>query len=510
MNNLYPTASLLCILALGGCVSISNDNASSASPEQPWSPVAQTRLQADTEPAETSGIAIDSSLDFLAEVEGLGDLPPPGLIEAFSPSESPMPSAGSAPAGRLSPANVVGLALQQSPRSRIAWYHARAQATRLAQSRSAYFPRINFSAEVGRSHSEGQLPKETVTHLGPSLQLSWLLYDFGNREATVEAAQAALTQANLSHHEALQLLARDALVAYYELAGAQAARQADDVALALARTSLEAAQRRSASGLGTRPDVLRAEAELRSIEARRESSTASVEAARAALARTLGLTDVAAVEIVGFAESTSSDPTQAASAEVSRALEASVGALVARALQERPGLRANAAEVQAAQAAVRQARTSVAPQLRFESGANWRSFADDALADQDDFRAALVLEWTLFDGFRRRHEILESREQLRAAEEAMRQAELEAVAEVWEAYFAWQAAQRRVTANAAAVAAREEAYRAFDTGYRSGRNSFLELLTAQQDLAESRRDLAQAQADIGRHQALLAYAVGQM
>src|SRR5206468_7805623 len=68
------------------------------------------------------------------------------------------------------------------------------------------------------------------TTYGPSASVSWLLFDFGGREADVEDARRALYAADWTHNAAIQNVVLTVAQAYYQYLNAKAiltARQAN-------------------------------------------------------------------------------------------------------------------------------------------------------------------------------------------------------------------------------------------------------------------------------------------
>src|SRR5690606_25936528 len=100
------------------------------------------------------------------------------------------------------------------------------------------------------------------TRFGPSISLSYVLFDFGARAYQVESSEYRLLSANLSHNRVLQDVIFLVEQAYYRLLGNDALVRVNSQSLSNAKTALEAAQRRRESGLATVADVYRAETQV--------------------------------------------------------------------------------------------------------------------------------------------------------------------------------------------------------------------------------------------------------
>ena len=122
--------------------------------------------------------------------------------------------------GPLSLADLTDLALLLNPRTRQAWFQARAEAATVGIENADNWPTITglYSHRIGRviSGTTG-LPVPVQTFYGPNVSLSYILYDFGQREADIEAANYRLLAANLSQNRVLQEVANQVEQAYYRV-----------------------------------------------------------------------------------------------------------------------------------------------------------------------------------------------------------------------------------------------------------------------------------------------------
>jgi outer membrane protein TolC len=103
-------------------------------------------------------------------------------------------------------ADLIDVALDRNPLTRGAWEQARAAAARYAGERSAYLPAIDANANYLRQKSAtgpGRAQSE-VRSYGGTLDLSWLLFDFGGRESAVAVAHEA-AGGQLTHSAALRM-----------------------------------------------------------------------------------------------------------------------------------------------------------------------------------------------------------------------------------------------------------------------------------------------------------------
>ncbi|MGO8755525.1 MAG: TolC family protein, partial [Gallionellaceae bacterium] len=141
---------------------------------------------------------------------------------------------------KLTLMNVVELALCNNPQTRMLWANSRAQAAQLGTSISSYLP--TFAGPVSSSSSWDNTGINNGYTKGASVTVSYLLYDFGGREATVENAKQLLVAANATRDATLQTIYLNAVQSYYALLAARASVQSSLAAEEAAQRSLDAAQ----------------------------------------------------------------------------------------------------------------------------------------------------------------------------------------------------------------------------------------------------------------------------
>ena len=234
---------------------------------------------------------------------------------------------------------------------------------------------VNGTADISRIQSPATLqrPGGKRTEYGPSIDLNYLLLDFGGRSGSVESARQSLFAANLAHNATLQNTVLQAEVAYFTYMATSALLSAEQSAVAQARTSLTAAERRNTVGLATIADVLQARTALSQEQLNLETIQGSLQAARGSLASALGLPANLPFDLEPL-------PTEIPVGRISL----SVDSVINDALRNRPDLAGARAEAAAAGARVRVARAAALPSL-FLGGNAARTYSQPA-----DFRRAFV------------------------------------------------------------------------------------------------------------------------
>ena len=112
-------------------------------------------------------------------------------------------------------AALVDLAERVNPTTREAWEAAREAAAGIGLAESAYLPQLSLQAIGGFQHTPLPMPRNLVPagyfvsdtrEVIPALALKWLLFDFGRRDAQLQAARADSFVANVTFTGAHQKL----------------------------------------------------------------------------------------------------------------------------------------------------------------------------------------------------------------------------------------------------------------------------------------------------------------
>ncbi len=258
--------------------------------------------------------------------------------------------------------------------------------------------------------------------------------------------------------------------AYYSALLAQHLVEVEEAALESARAHLEAARARRAEGLARDYDVLRAEVEGSNIEASLIEQRQEKDAAFTALMRAMGASQKSDVQLAeDWVETEFSAPSFAESVET--------------AFRNRPDLARATIEADISQEAVAEVGSRYLPRLSaFYNHAHER---DDGSWD-DEWRAGLRLNWTIFDGLAREGAMIQKRAERRRKEILLGDAEQQAIKEVRDALLEVESANQMVQSQRMNIRRAMETQRLVEEGYREGVNTEIELLDARTALTRAR------------------------
>jgi outer membrane protein len=406
---------------------------------------------------------------------------------------------------------LVDLALHANPETRVSWEDAKAAAASLERNRSTWYPTLTAIAfgqyfKTSFPIPGGALASHGYSNYG-SLNLAWTLFDFGRREALVDAGAQRLSAANFAFNRKHQEIA-------YRVASSFFAYQAVQSKVTAAQQTLDAASAGTASvqakfdqGLATRPDLLLAIQEQAKASYDFQDARGSVIQAQADLTANLGISPSYSLQLIDLNK-----------LPLPAGLEQSVEKIVDQALEQRPDLMARLAELRAHEAEVKKARAEFWPKLSLGGniGNQYWGNVHTTPPGNESYSASnlvgtamLTMEWTLFDGFERSnavHEAEARKEASRAQLEALR---LEIIRDIWKAYADTKTALEKREFALALLKAAEESYAATQESYTHGFSTVIELLSAQKDLARARYTEIDSRATLLRSAATLVYASGE-
>ena len=421
----------------------------------------------------------------VAPAPGLVWEPRQALPRVAAPAVAPAPER----AAPMTLAELTEYALRNNPRARQAWHAARAAAAGVAIEQADYLPQItgNFATSRVRpvSGTTG-VASPWQTRYGPSVSLSYVLFDFA-RADVVQAAEYRLLAANLNQNRVLQDIVFQVEQAYYRLLGLEGLVRVNEVSLQNLRTSLDAASRRRESGLATVADVYRAETQVAQADGTLIRSRGEFEKARGQLASAVGVPVEQTLQIQKASEF---PPVQEVMASVTDLLE--------KARSSRPDLVAAEAQARAARSAADAASKAHLPTLELAGTAGATAFLDSANRDRptaQSYNLGLNVRIPIFTGFRDRYVHQQAQALAMQAEASRdtlyRQTELD----VWQAYYDVKTAASGIVSTDAQVRSAEQTSQATLARYQAGFGSILDLITAQQDETNARVQRIQSYLD---------------
>jgi len=420
------------------------------------------------------------------------------------------------PEKRYSLVELIDLAERMNPETRVAWEAARQAAIKVGLVESEYFPLLTLSALGGYQTEAFPAPKTLapsgffradLEQIFPTLNLHWLLLDFGRRGSSWDAAKEGLLASNLSFNRKHQEIIFRVQRAFFELTSLIAKIAVAQSSVESARAVRESAEAQLRHGLATIPQVSMARQQEAQAAFDLEDVLATERDAQVALAESIGIPPTTPIQVTEF----SALPPPAV-------LEDSVDKVIDKALESRPDLVAKVAALRAKEAEVRKARAAYFPTLSLASNANtiagrakitggteptgWFSAAEPS------YGIGLLLEWKIFEGGAKRRRVELAEAERRAAEDEVTAARDRAIREAWKAYTDVKLAMRRLDVAAALVDASQKSYESTLESYRNGLSTLIDLLAARRELTRARFVEVDTKLQLLNASAALAFSTG--
>jgi outer membrane protein len=411
-------------------------------------------------------------------------------------------------------AELIDVAEHHDPGTRVVWERAKQKAGELGLAQSAYYPELEGLAVSGDERLINPFPKPLAPRgyvtveepvVRPEVTLQYLIFDFGKRKASVDAAKEEKFAAGADVIQVNQALAFRVASAYYQLVTAQEGLQAAQDTLRTAQTTQDAAENRLDNGLATLPDVLNARAEAAQAAFDEESADGDEKIARVAL-----------TEAVGADPSPDIVIDSARSAPLPERLTMSIEALIDRAMENRPDLMAQALRIRSAEARIRAARGEYKPQIVLSGSAAQTSvwptadYGQLGPASEPTWSATLGIQWRILDGGVRRNELFIAESKRREAEDELTTEQDQTTREVWIAYIGFRTALRKHDAAVALLVSANASYSASLDAYKYGVKNLVDVVTAEKQLAQARLSSVSARSQLFIEAVNLEFATGNL
>jgi outer membrane protein len=405
---------------------------------------------------------------------------------------------------------LVDIAEQNNPDTRVAWENAKARAADLGLSKASLYPTLAALALAQTDRIDlffsPTYYRQTSGTFSPVLVLDYIIFDFGRRLQGVAISRSNLLAADFLFNDTHRKIIFQVMGAYYRVLNSKGQEDAQEANLKNAQTVENAAEARLHEGLATLPDVLEARSAAAQADYDLQAAIGATEIAHGDLATALGISPTSPFQVESIEHLT-----------IPQELTDTVENSIDRALAQRPDLMQQVEQLRAAGAEIKAAKTAYLPTLSIDgSGGLARTYAQQNLAPgvysptQETWDARLSLTWNLFDGFAR-----ESRLARAKADQKQAAAQVDGIRDqvenqVWSAYSTARTALREQKAAAALLAAASESYNAALQSYNYGVRSQIDVVSAQRALAVARTADVTARTQLLTGIAALAFQTGDL
>src|SRR5271169_333654 len=281
-----------------------------------------------------------------------------GTMQGMPPARS-VPAVAPDPAKTYTLPELVNLAEQNNPETRVAWQNAKARAADLGISKASLYPTLAAVAVAQSSRDNlffaPNYYRQTIETFSPALEMDYTIFDFGRRTQEIAISRSNLLAANFLFNDTHRKVIFQVMATYYRVLNAKGQEDAAEANLKNAQTVQQAAEARLKLGLATLPDVLEARSAAAQADYDLQASIGASEIAHGDLATALGVSPTSQLQVESIQSLT-----------IPEDLTVTVETSIDRALAQRPDLMARVAQLRAATSAVKSARTAYLPTLSFE------------------------------------------------------------------------------------------------------------------------------------------------
>jgi outer membrane protein len=389
--------------------------------------------------------------------------------------------------------------LCRNPKTRGAWATIKLYAAEVRVARESYLPDLVGTAKELDSDTRTVVNHEPLlntsahsTYPQASLSLGWILYDFGERGAQLDAARQLLAAAQANLDLNLQQAFLQAAADYYDAQAAQASLESTREIEELTRKSVAGSHVRVDKGVAPISDELQAQTAHAQAVVNRVKAEADFKSKRGALAIDLGLDPDQSIVLPR------SDP----DVHTESVFNQSLHDLIEQAKRDHPSVAAAERGVAAAEADERAARAHGYPTISLVGGI---SRSNEPLAPSlgspsipghvSNKSIGIAINVPLTDPLWKRGHVAQARAQVQVQQEALYGAKQQVAQDVWNSYTALQADTENLTSSEALLESARRAVDSTEHRYEGGVGSILELLSSQAAYASAAQQRIQALSD---------------
>lgn len=424
----------------------------------------------------------------------------------------------------ISVSELLDIALYNNPTTRSSWNASKAAAYNYRSSLSTYYPVVAGSSTITIEDDTvgagSGTPITDPTQSAPlngngitsgfggrgtggiytffnQITASWLLFDFGGRNANAELALQTLYQTNWQHNYAMQQVMLSVLTNYASYVGNHGLVEAFAENLKDTEVLLKAAQTMRNAGLATLTDVLQAQSLLEQAKLNLQQALGDESTSLGELLITLGLPPTTKLCLKNL-------PLELPVVELAGNLDG----FLELALRKRPDIGAAIANIKQQEANLVIATSAGLPTVSANAMLSRMHFFRNSRLDGHDNSLAIGINVPLFQGF---YYLNQERQAKALIHQSMADLDIElslVASQVVTNYYAILTAITSLPSSEAALEFSQRAYRGYLAQYKVGTSSLLDVINALITMSNSRAQLVITRTQWATSLANLAFSVG--
>ena len=391
----------------------------------------------------------------------------------------------------LSLVDVTEAALCHNPQTKEVYASAKAQAAQVGIARSLFFPSVTDTV----STSENKIRSTNYSNVTNKIVASYLLYDFGSRDATLENANQLLKAASATQNATVQNVLLSAVNAFYQVHASKAILNASIETEHLYQESFKSAEAKYIAGVATPADKLQAQTSFANATLTKIKNEGTLKIAYGNLANIMGVPASLRLEIADAKLDTIPDM-----------IDQDIEALIEQARSQRPDLIASEAQLKASLAKIEVAKADSKPTVSLNLSNTYSDNSNESFTNNSAIGVNVSIP--LFGGYKPTYLIrsAEATAELNASQRD--QLKLQVSLDVWTAYQNLKTANESITASNVLVSSAEESSRVALGRYKEGVGNIIDTLNAQSALANAKQQKIQSVLNWNIARTTLAQSIG--
>jgi outer membrane protein TolC len=393
----------------------------------------------------------------------------------------------------LSLVEVTEAALCHNPQTREVYANAKVQAAQVGVARSLFFPSVTDTL----SATENKNRTTNYSNATNRIVASYLLYDFGSRDANFESANQLLRAASATQNATVQTVLLASVNAFYQVHASRAILNASIETERLSQESFKSAEAKYIAGVATPADKLQAQTSFANATLTKLRNEGTLKVAYGNLANVMG-----APANINF------QITDSKLDDIPELIDQDIDALIEQARLQRPDLMASEAQLKASLAKIEAVKADAKPKLRIDASNQYDEYNPLTQGSQNSSQLGIFLSIPLFEGYKPTYLIrsAEATAELNASKRD--QLKLQVSLDVWTAYQNLKTANESITASNVLLLSAEESSRVALGRYKEGVGNIIDTLNAQSALANAKQQKIQSVLNWNIARTTLAQSIG--
>ena len=350
----------------------------------------------------------------------------------------------------------------------------------LSEKKADYFPEINASLSAGKNFSKiEKVDKSGIDNpYSGSLNLSWLLYDFGGRETEIGKFNEYLKASKNLYDSKLQEMILSVSKAYFKLLGAEESLKSEIANEKMYAKSYEESKRKYQLGMISLSDELQAKTSY-------ENSSLAVIQAKNIVEQYKGNLAI----LLNLSPSTNFDlHDMSMDSNIIQIQSDDVNYLMDLAVKNRSELKQKKNEIEVSKYNVKNAKSELAPTIRATASTSYSDNWKESNPYRKESYVGLNVSIPLFSGFSTVNSISRSKYEVQQAKYSYESLKNDIKNEVWSAYQNYKTSVDKYAKSEQLLKSSEESYKVAFKSYEIGKIDIVSLLTASSQLANSRQE----------------------